>query len=114
MASTAIPHPISTGAADETLNVAAEDEGEKQPVSTLAGIQERRQSLELMLRWLKRLKLPGLKKTVVVVVVEAELERAGQATAKKDRRTKLMATCPSLRVWGKRMKMQVKKASLKV
>ena len=112
MASTAIPHPISTGAADETLNVAAEDEGEKQPVSTLAGIQERRQSLELMLRWLERLKFPGLTKTVVVV--GAEFERVGQATAEKDWRTNLMATCPSLRVWVKRMKIQVEKASLKV
>jgi hypothetical protein len=91
-ASIAIPHPISTGAAAETLNVAAEEEREKQPVSTLAGIQETRQSLELMLRWLKRLKLPELTKTVVVI--EAELERAGQATAEKDWRTNLTATCP--------------------
>jgi hypothetical protein len=62
-----------------------------------------------MLRWLKRLKLPGL-----VVVVEAEPERAGQGTAEKDRRTNLTATSPSLRVWVKRMKRQVKKVSLKV
>jgi adenosylmethionine-8-amino-7-oxononanoate aminotransferase len=101
--STAIPHPISTGAAAETLNVAAEEEREKQPVSTLAVIQETRQSLELKLRWLKRLKLPG-----TVVVVEAELERAGQATAEKDWRTNLTAT------WVKRMEIQVKKAPLKV
>jgi len=46
--------------------VATEEEREKQPVSTLAGIQETRQSLELILRWLKRLKLPRLTKTVVV------------------------------------------------
>ena len=60
MASTAIPHPISTGAPAEILNVAAGEEREKQPVSTLAGVQETRQSLELILRWLKRLKLPRL------------------------------------------------------
>jgi hypothetical protein len=59
MASTAIPHPISTRAAAETLNMATEEEREKQPVSTLAGIQETRQSLELMLRWRKRLSSRG-------------------------------------------------------
>lgn len=92
--------------------MAAEEEREKQPVSMLVGIQETRQPLELMLRWLKRSKFPGLTKTVVVV--EAKLERAGQATAEKDCRTNLTATCPSLPVWVKRMKIQVKKASLKV
>jgi len=60
--------------------VAAEGEREKQPVSTLAGIQETRQSLEMMLRWLKKLKLPGLTK---MVVVEAELERVGQAVGQQ-------------------------------
>ena len=92
--------------------MATEEEREKKPVSTLAGSQETRQSLELMLRWLKRLKLPGLTKTVVVV--GAELEKVGQATAEKDWRTNLTATCPSLRVWVKKMKIQVKNASLKV
>jgi len=42
--------------------------------SNLAGSQETRQSLELMLRWLKRSKFPRSTKTVVVV--EAKPERA--------------------------------------
>jgi len=81
--STAIPHPISTGTAAGVLNVATEEEREKKPVSTLAGSQETRQSLELMLRRLKRLKLPGLTKTVVVV--GAELERVSRAGDSRER-----------------------------
>ena len=76
--------------------MATEEEREKQPISTLARIQEARRSLEFMSRWLKRLKLPGL--TKMVVVVEAQLERAGRATAGKGWRTNLTAKCLSLLV----------------
>jgi hypothetical protein len=60
VALTAIPHPISTGAAAETLNVAAEEESEKQPVSTLAGVQETRQSFGVDVEVAEEVKASGV------------------------------------------------------